>query len=130
MQQKLLQQLKSNSAEPLTIRELQELLDVSSTSVVVHHLQQLERKGFIKRNPSNPRDFHVMEDGPEPDVAWLNVYGLAHCGPGGSILDGTPVDRIAISARLLSFRRLHRQGEGSVDGTEDLRGRLGHRAQG
>jgi len=103
VQQKLLQLLRSNLAEPLTIREMQEALDVSSTSVVVHHLQQLERKGIIKRNPSNPRDFHVMEDGPEPDVAWLNVYGLARCGPGGSILDGTPIDRIAISPRLFSF---------------------------
>ena len=87
----------------MTIRELQEAVNASSTSVVVHHLQQLERKGYIKRNPYNPRDFQIMEDGPEPAVALVNVYGLASCGPGGSILDGNPVDRIPIGARLLSF---------------------------
>lgn len=75
----------------------------SSTSVVVHHLQQLERKGYIKRNPYNPRDFQLLAGGPEPSVALLNVYGLASCEPGGSILDGNPIDRIAIGARLLNF---------------------------
>ena len=33
----------------------------------------------------------------------LNLYGLARCGPGGSILDGAPVDRVPIASRLLSF---------------------------
>ena len=103
VQQELLRQLRLHANEPLTVRELQEVVDASSPSVVVHHLQQLERKGFIKRNPYNPRDFHVMEDGPEPNVAWLNVYGMASCGPTGSILDGDPIDRVAISARLISF---------------------------
>ncbi len=31
------------------------------------------------------------------------MYGLASCGPGGSILDGNPIDRIPIGTRLLSF---------------------------
>jgi repressor LexA len=99
----LLEQLRANQSNPITIRELQEAVGASSTSVVAHHLQQLERKGFIKRNPYNPRDFYLLEDGPEPDVAWLNVYGMASCGPSGSILDGEPIDRVAIGPRLFSF---------------------------
>jgi repressor LexA len=103
VQQKLLDHLRAQQANPSTVRELQEIVGASSTSVVAHHLQQLERKGYIKRNPYNPRDFYLMEDGPEPDVAWLSVYGMAGCGPSGSILDGNPIDKIAIGSRLISF---------------------------
>lgn len=102
-QSKLLELLTANSMEPLTIRELQERLGASSTSVVVHHISQLEKKGYLKRNPYNPRVYHVVEHGPEAEVAHVNLYGMARCGPGGSILDGDPIDRVPIAARLLSF---------------------------
>ncbi|MGH8336886.1 MAG: LexA family protein [Gammaproteobacteria bacterium] len=103
VQSQLLELLKRQSEEQMTIRDLQEAVGASSTSVVVHHLQQLERKGYIKRNPFNPRDYQIMEAGPEPAVALINVYGMASCGPKGSILDGNPIDRVPIGARLLSF---------------------------
>lgn len=103
VQQKLLELLKVNFEDPLTVRELQAQLGVSSTSVVVHHINQLEKKGYIKRNPYNPRDYQVLRGGPEKPVTYLNLYGLAHCGPHGSVLDGNPIDRIAVSTRLLSF---------------------------
>lgn len=103
VQKELLELLLSNPEEQMTIRELQEAVSASSTSVIVHHLQQLERKGYLKRNPYNPRDYQIMEGGPEPAVALLNVYGLASCGPDGSILDGNPIERIPIGARLLTF---------------------------
>lgn len=102
-QQQLLELLAAPDGEPLTVRELQERIGASSTSVVVHHLQQLEKKGYLKRNPYNPRDYQVVDAGPEAEVALLNLYGLARCGPGGSILDGTPVDRVPIASRLLNF---------------------------
>ncbi len=101
-QQKLLDLLAKHVDEPLTIRELQESIDASSTSVVVHHMIQLEKKGYLKKNPNDPRDYTVL-DGPEKQVAYLNMYGLAQCGPSGSFLDGTPVDKIPISTRLLTF---------------------------
>lgn len=102
-QQLLLELLSGAPEEPLTIRQLQEQIGASSTSVVAHHLQQLERKGYLKRNPYNPRDYVVVEAGPEAEVAVLNIYCAARCGPGGSILDGAPVDRMPIASRLLSF---------------------------
>ena len=102
-QQLLLELLAAPGDEPLTVRELQERIGAASTSVVAHHLQQLEKKGYVKRNPYNARDYQVVESGPENEVALLNLYGLARCGPGGSILDGTPVDRVPIASRLLSF---------------------------
>jgi len=102
-QDKLLQLLKNNFEDPLTVREIQEELNLSSTSVVAHHLKQLEKKGYLKRNPENPKDYQVLSDSPEKLITYLNLYGLAHCGPNGSILDGSPVDRVPISSRILTF---------------------------
>lgn len=101
-QQALLKLLRDNVDDPLTIRELQETLQISSPSVVQHHIEQLEKKGYLKRNPSNPRDYQILSD-PEKPIVYLNLYGLAHCGPKGLILDGNPIDRIPIASRLINF---------------------------
>ena len=77
-------------------------LSMSSTSVVQHHMQQLEKKGYLKRNPSNPRDYQILTD-PDKPVSYLNLYGLAQCGPDGKFLDGNPIERIPIALRLLRF---------------------------
>ena len=103
LQDKLLKLLAQNSDDPLTIRQMQEELEVSSTSVVAHHMQALEKKGFLKRNPYNSKDYQVMTAAPETMVSHINLYGMAACGPEGSILDGNPDERIPISSKLISF---------------------------
>lgn len=103
IQKLLLDILKKNIDDPLTIRELKDLTDASSTSVVHHHLLQLEKKGYLRRNPSNPSDYQVLADSPERRITYLNLYGLATCGPNGVILDGTPIEKIPISSKILGF---------------------------
>ena len=103
VQEKLLELLTQHSDDPLTVRELQEALEVTSTSVVAHHMGQLEKKGYLKRNPYSPKDYQVVSGAPESKVTYLNLYGLASCGPSGSVLDGEPIDRIPIASQLLSF---------------------------
>lgn len=103
VQEALLRLLTKNQHDPLTVRELQEELGLSSTSTVSHHTAQLEKKGYIKRNAYNPRDYQIIEGDPEEQVSVVNLYGMAQCGPDGSILDGNPVDRIPIASRLISF---------------------------
>lgn len=100
-QVQLLEILRENIDEPLTIQELSERLNISKTSTF-HHIQQLEKKGYLKRNPSNPRDYQIITDEPKK-VAYINQYGLAQCGPNGLILDGNPVDRIPIASKLIKF---------------------------
>ena len=102
-QEKLLKLLKNNIEEPLTIRELQADLGVSSPSVVYHHIQQLEKKGYLRRNPHNSQDYQILADEPDKKIAFLNLYGMAQCGPNGSMLDGNPIDRIPISTKILGF---------------------------
>ncbi|MDR2431938.1 MAG: HTH domain-containing protein [Candidatus Margulisbacteria bacterium] len=102
-QEQLLEILKKSRNDPLTIRELQEALSVSSTSVVAHHIKQLEKKGLLKRDPANPRHYAVLDDDGGARITYLPVYGLAQCGPRGSILDNNPLDKIAISSELVRF---------------------------
>jgi repressor LexA len=102
-QLKLLKILKDNVRDPLTIRELQDRLNMSSPSVVVHHIRQLESKGYLRRNPSNPQDYQVLA-APDKAIAYINLYGSAACGPQGSILDGTPLDHVPIASKLLGFK--------------------------
>ncbi|TKK66369.1 HTH domain-containing protein [Ilyomonas limi] len=101
-QEKLLKLLKGNIEFPLTMRELQEQLELASPSVVHHHLQQLEKKGYLKRNPNNSKDYIIMDD-PEKAIVYINKYGLAQCGPDGTMLSCNPIDRIPIASRLLKF---------------------------
>jgi len=101
-QKKLLDLLKTNIDDPLTVRELQEKLEASSPSLVYHHILQLEKKGYLKRNPSNPQDYEILTESPDKKVVYLNLYGLASCGPNGNILDGNPVDRVPLSSKLLT----------------------------
>ena len=103
IQQNLIDLLKKNIEDPLTVRELQESLNLSSTSLVHHHILQLEKKGYLKRNPANPKDYQILSDSPEKQITYINLYGAAQCGPKGSILDGDPVDRVPISSKLISF---------------------------
>ena len=102
-QQELLRLLATNVSDPLSLRALQSEVGASSPSVIAHHLGQLEKKGYLKRNPNDPRDYVVIEDEPEAEITTINLYGLARCGLGGSILSGDPLDRLPIASRLLSF---------------------------
>ena len=106
IQERLLELLTKNSDKLFTIREMQQMLDISSTSGVVRHLTQLEKKGYLKRNPYNSRDYKVLDQSPEKEIAWINLYGLAQCGKNGMLLDNNPIDRIPIATRLLSFPSL------------------------
>ncbi len=101
-QVELLDILKHNISDPLTMEELAERLNVSSKSVVFHHITQLEKKGYLKRNPANPRDYIVLKD-PERNVIYLNMYGMAKCGPAGTILDGTPTRVVPVDPSMIYF---------------------------
>ncbi|MCC7304227.1 HTH domain-containing protein [bacterium] len=102
-QKRLLDLLLKNQANPLSIREIQDILSLSSTSVVAHHLKQLERKGYMQRNPANPRDYKIITDPDNTDVGYVNVYGMAQCGPNGTLLDGNPIERIPFAKKLITF---------------------------
>lgn len=95
-QKQLLKLLTKLSGEGYTIRELQESLELSTPSLVFFHLQQLEKKGYIERNPMNPADYRVRQPPEESGLFLVNLYGLARCGPSGTILSGDVEERIEL----------------------------------
>ena len=99
---KLLQLLKDNIDTPLTMSALSEEAEIYSPGVLYHHIRQLEKKGYLKRNRDNPKDYNIL-DSPEKSIVYINKYGLAQCGPNGSLLSGNVIDRIPIASSLLRF---------------------------
>ena len=55
----------SEHGYPPSVREIGELVGLSSSSTIHAHLKTLERRGFISRDPSKPR---AMRSGMRPDM--------------------------------------------------------------
>lgn len=101
-QSQILEFFKKNKDNDFIINDLYSILDIESPGILYYHLGQLERKGYIKKNPSNSRDYQIL-DSPEDPITYVNNYGKAKCGPGGLMLDGSPVGRIPITSTFLKF---------------------------
>jgi repressor LexA len=101
-QKKILELLKEHRDNPLTIKDLSAKVGIDSPGVLYHHIEQLEKKGYIKRNPNNSKDYVVL-DKPESTVVYIGKYGMAQCGPNGSILEDGPLDQVPIASALLRF---------------------------
>jgi repressor LexA len=99
-QQKLYELLAENEAadEPLTLQKMGEELGVGSLNTVVHHLKQLERKGYIRRDTAGRIETLAR---PLRDIVYLNLYGLAGCGPDGFINEDRVEERIPFPAKQL-----------------------------
>lgn len=46
---------------PPSVREICDAVGLKSTSTVHGHLQRLEKKGFIKRDPTKPRAIEITD---------------------------------------------------------------------
>lgn len=100
IQEKLLQILKENKEEPLSIQEMCYRLELGSKSTVHHHIKQLEKKGYLKRSLSNPRNYEVFNDSIR-GINYIPFYGLAKCGPHGNPLEGKVQEHIPISSKFI-----------------------------
>ena len=101
-QREILNIIKEYGSEPWTIRDLQERLNISSPSLIFHHLQMLTRKGYIRRDPECHTSYQLLSE-VNDSIIYLDTYGMAKCGPDGHILSGEPIDKIPISRKLLTF---------------------------
>ncbi len=64
-QQEILDYMKSvilDRGYPPSVREIGEAVNLRSTSSVFAHLERLEKKGFIKRDPTKPRAIEICDD--------------------------------------------------------------------
>lgn len=85
-QQEILEYLKEVILEkgyPPTVREICERVDLKSTSSVHSHLETLEKKGYIRRDPAKPRAIEICDDSFQmvrTEMTSLPVYGNVAAG--------------------------------------------------
>lgn len=72
---------------PPSVREIGEAVGLSSSSTVHNHLNQLERRGLIKRDPSKSRTVQLVEDA-ELDNQRRNAVAVPVIG---NVAAGAPI---------------------------------------
>lgn len=97
--QQRLYELLLDGDETLTLDVMRDELGVSSINTVVHHLKQLEKKGYIRRYGESGR-IEVLP-APVRDIIYLNLYGTVRCGPEGFFNDDNVIERIPFPAKKL-----------------------------
>src|SRR5438105_6955453 len=71
---------------PPSVREIGEAVGLSSSSTVHNHLNQLERRGLIRRDPSKSRTVQLVEGGHEEKRRSAVAVPLV-----GHVAAGTPI---------------------------------------
>ena len=85
-QQQILSYLKSEVQKkgyPPSVREICQAVGLKSTSTVHAHLSRLEKKGYIRRNPTKPRAIEILDQTDKKDVEEVPIVG--------TITAGTPI---------------------------------------
>ncbi len=107
-QREILEYLKFRNkirSYPPTVREIGEAVGLSSSSTVQNHLNSLERKGYIRRDPTKSRTIEVVEQ--EQIQAKLSrvvaVPIIGRVAAGAPILAAENIeDHLMLSRELLS----------------------------
>ena len=82
---------------PPTVREICEKVQLKSTSSVHSHLEQLEKNGYIHRDPTKPRAIEIVDDTFNLSRRELvNVPLIGTVAAGAPILADENVEQIAI----------------------------------
>ncbi len=107
---------------PPSIREIGEAVGLTSTSSVHSQLEALERKGFIRRDPTKPRAIEVFTEGapvepPRPLPTYVPLLG--QIAAGRPILADENVDELMPLPRDLvgtgELFGLHVRGDSMID---------------
>lgn len=92
-QQAILEFIKMKVREkgyPPSVREIGEAVGLASSSTVHGHLDRLEKKGLIRRDPTKPRAIEILdgsEDTPPPEIS----APVRHVPLVGKVTAGQPI---------------------------------------
>lgn len=103
-QKKLLKFLKDiDDLDGLSYWEIARETGLTNAQNVVHHLGQLEKLGYLRRDLTNLSKFEILKD-PIEDVIYLNMLGFAQCGHRNEFFsEGNIKDKIAVSTKLFGI---------------------------
>jgi repressor LexA len=85
-QKELLKYIKNNSVEDITLSKMRKEIDTASNNLVLHHLKQLEQKGYLHKISNGSYEL-TPEKNKENAVEYIRYYGQAQCGNDGIFLD-------------------------------------------
>jgi repressor LexA len=123
-QSRILQFIKSAVSDrgyPPSIREIGEVVGLTSTSSVHSQLSALERKGYIRRDPTKPRAIEIFDEPPVEQPRPLPVYVplLGQIAAGQPILADENVDELLPLPRDLvgqgELFGLHVRGDSMIE---------------
>lgn len=122
-QQQILEFIKQRILEkgyPPAVREICEAVHLRSTSSVHSHLETLERKGYIRRDPTKPRAIEIIDD--DFNLARREII---HIPIIGTITAGEPIlaaenieDYFPVQPDFISNKKtfmLHVRGESMIN---------------
>ncbi len=69
-----IQQYIKEQGYPPSVRDIGKAIGLSSSSTVHGHLAQLEKKGYIRRDPSKPRAIEILDDKKYSDETRPAIY--------------------------------------------------------
>lgn len=68
---------------PPSVREICSAVGLKSTSSVHDHLSKLEKKGYIRKDPTKPRAIEILDDSYKKEIIAVPIVG--------SVAAGTPI---------------------------------------
>ncbi|MDD4347254.1 MAG: transcriptional repressor LexA [Desulfitobacteriaceae bacterium] len=72
---------------PPSVREIGNAVKLMSSSTVHGHLQTLEEKGYIRRDPTKPRAIEILNNSNDPDIS----NKIVHVPIVGRVTAGQPI---------------------------------------
>ncbi|WP_316568583.1 transcriptional repressor LexA [Neobacillus sp. YIM B06451] len=92
-QQEILDYIKSEvkrKGYPPSVREIGEAVGLASSSTVHGHLERLEMKGLIRRDPTKPRAIEILE----ADEAYIPKVRVVNVPVVGRVTAGQPITAV------------------------------------
>jgi repressor LexA len=101
-QQKILDFITKNDTSKLSYREIAKRLDMSSPQIVIHHLNQLKKKGLIYVDESKNLKITNFKSSTVDNFLRIPIVGAANCGPATEIAQENITGFLKISKTILN----------------------------
>ena len=101
-QQKILDFIMENDISKLSYREIAKRLKFSSPQIIVHHLNQLRKKGLIYQDKDKNIKVAKLKSSSVDNFFRIPIVGAANCGPAMELAQESITGFLTISQRILN----------------------------
>lgn len=101
-QQKILDFIMENDISKFSYREIAKRLKFSSPQIIVHHLNQLRKKGLIYQDKNKNIKVAKLKSSSVDNFFRIPIVGAANCGPAMELAQESITGFLTISQRILN----------------------------